>query len=125
MSDVVLFFPRTDYMERGGLSVHPPLSVLYPAATLRAGGHSVRVLDQRVEPQWRRTLISELRSRPMCLGISAMTGRQIHWGLAAARVAREQAPDVPIVWGGVHASLLPAQTVTSEVADYVVAGEGE
>jgi anaerobic magnesium-protoporphyrin IX monomethyl ester cyclase len=125
VSDVVLFFPRTDYMEKGGLSVHPPLSVLYPGATLRRCRYSVRIIDQRVEPAWRRELTTELRSRPLCLGISAMTGRQIHWGMAAARLAREARSDVPIVWGGVHASLLPAQTVASDAVDYVVAGEAE
>jgi radical SAM superfamily enzyme YgiQ (UPF0313 family) len=38
---------------------------------------------------------------------------------------RERHPDVPIVWGGVHASLMPQQTLSHSLVDIVVVGEGE
>jgi hypothetical protein len=34
-------------------------------------------------------------------------------------------PSWPVVWGGIHASLLPQQTIQHEAVDYVVVGEGE
>lgn len=54
-----------------------------------------------------------------------MSGQQIHYGLEFARKVREEKPVCPIVWGGVHPSLLPEQTVASKFVDVVVRGEGE
>jgi radical SAM superfamily enzyme YgiQ (UPF0313 family) len=58
-------------------------------------------------------------------GISAMTGQQVKYGLVAAARIRERAPEALIVWGGIHASLLPEQTAAHPLVDVVVAGEGE
>lgn len=124
MADVILVFPST------GTSFSQfrmlPLSVLTVAAPLEAGGYSVRIIDQRSNPAWRRELKDELAvQRPVMMGISSMTGRQILGGLSAARIVRDAAPDVPIVWGGVHPSLLPEQTAAHDLVDVVVVGEGE
>ena len=47
------------------------------------------------------------------------------YALAFARKVRKEKPNVPIVWGGVHPTLLPEQTVKNEYVDVVVRGEGE
>ena len=57
------------------------------------------------------------------MGVSAMTGKQIQEGLKASEIAKEKG--CPVVWGGIHASLLPAQTLTHNLVDYVIEGEGE
>jgi anaerobic magnesium-protoporphyrin IX monomethyl ester cyclase len=54
-----------------------------------------------------------------------MTGRQIHWGLEASRIVRDAAPAVPVVWGGVHPTILPEQTLAHPLVDVVAVGEGE
>jgi radical SAM superfamily enzyme YgiQ (UPF0313 family) len=54
-----------------------------------------------------------------------MTGPQILHALAACRLVREMYPDVPIIWGGIHGSLLPEQTLENPYIDIVVVGEGE
>jgi radical SAM superfamily enzyme YgiQ (UPF0313 family) len=54
-----------------------------------------------------------------------MTGSQIKWGIEASKVVREISPEVPIVWGGLHATLLPEQTLECQYVDVVVMGEGE
>jgi radical SAM superfamily enzyme YgiQ (UPF0313 family) len=38
---------------------------------------------------------------------------------------RKRYPEVPIIWGGIHASLMPEQTLANPYADIVVVGEGE
>jgi radical SAM superfamily enzyme YgiQ (UPF0313 family) len=40
-------------------------------------------------------------------------------------LVKERYPDVPVIWGGVHASLLPEQTLENPYLDIVVVGEGE
>ncbi len=54
-----------------------------------------------------------------------MSGPQIRYGLEFARRVRAERPGCPIVWGGVHPTLLPEQTAASECVDVVVRGEGE
>ncbi len=58
-------------------------------------------------------------------GLTCMSGPQIRYGLEFAAKVRAEHPRVPIVWGGVHPTLLPEQTAASELVDVVVRGEGE
>lgn len=62
---------------------------------------------------------------PVCFGVTSMTGPQILHALAACKLVRHRHPDLPIVWGGIHASLLPAQTLENCYVDIIVENEGE
>jgi radical SAM superfamily enzyme YgiQ (UPF0313 family) len=62
---------------------------------------------------------------PLFIGISCMSGLQIKYALEFARYARLHNPSTPLVWGGVHPTLLPEQTVSHDLVDIVVRGEGE
>lgn len=96
---------------------------LLMAAVHLHGRYRVVLVDQRVEPHWERRLRRLLAERPVCLGVTALTGRQIANGLAASRMAQEAG--CPVVWGGVHASLLPEATLAHPLVDHIVQGEGE
>jgi anaerobic magnesium-protoporphyrin IX monomethyl ester cyclase len=124
MPDVILVYPRTLWDIRN-VTTRLPLAALYIGTVLQEHGYSVQVIDQRVDPAWTDTLRHALHERPLWVGISAMTGRQIHWGLEASRVVRDAAPMVPIVWGGVHPTILPEQTLAHPLVDVVAVGEGE
>lgn len=55
-----------------------------------------------------------------------MTGVQITYALNAAKFVRDFAgKDVALVWGGVHASMLPDETLENEFVDIILRGEGE
>ncbi|RMH58288.1 MAG: hypothetical protein D6679_05140, partial [Candidatus Hydrogenedentota bacterium] len=123
MGRVVLFYPFTG-LDLKGLSVWLPLSLLQTAATLTAD-FDVEIIDQRVHDDWRERLRRTLDDDTLCVGISSMTGTQIKGGLLAARVVREAAPEVPIVWGGNHPTLVPETTARHPCVDIVVMGEGE
>ena len=81
------------------------------------------IIDQRVEKDWEAHLLSLLKENPVCVGVTALTGRQIKWGLRVSKIAKDHG--YRVVWGGIHASLTPSQTVQHPLIDYVVAGEGE
>ncbi len=103
-----------------------PLSVLYLGKPLSAAGYEPVIIDQRIDPRWERKLVDHLREGDVAaVGVSAMTGLQIKWGLAAAATVRRTDPKVPIVWGGVHPTLLPEQTARHPLVDYVAWREGE
>ncbi|MFI5361366.1 MAG: B12-binding domain-containing radical SAM protein [Elusimicrobiota bacterium] len=123
MAQIVLVYPITGLDVRG-LSVWLPLSVLAVASGV-ADAYDVVIVDQRVDSDWRGSLRSALGADTLCVGVSSMTGAQIRHGLEAARLVRESAPDVPIVWGGNHPTLAPAQTAEHSLVDIVVIGEGE
>ncbi len=121
---LVLVYPR--YVS--GWQVQPrlaiPLSVLCVATPVSLEGYKVKIIDQRIEPDWRSMLINELSHDPICVGVSSMTGPQLQFALEISRIAKEYG-NSPVVWGGVHPSLLPEQTLENKNIDVVVQGEGE
>ncbi|MBZ0273534.1 B12-binding domain-containing radical SAM protein [bacterium] len=122
---VILVYPKTGWDVKN-VSVLLPLAVMYLGRPLRRAGFDPVIVDQRVTHRWLdriRSLISE--GEVAAIGISCMTGEQVRFGLEAARAVRQAAPDLPIVWGGVHPSLLPIETARHPLVDYVVYGEGE
>lgn len=123
MAQVVLVYPVTG-LDMPGVSVWLPLSVLNVASTL-VEDYDVAIVDQRVDPDWRATLRGHLGDETLAVGISSMTGTQIRYGLEAAREVRAANPRIPIVWGGNHPTLIPAQTAAHPLVDCVVIGEGE
>ena len=120
---VVLVYPFTG-IDVPRVSIFLPLSVLTIAAALEDDGFSVEVLDMRTERRWKQRLTAAVQGKPLFVGISAMTGKQIWWGLKAATAVRRADPGVPIVWGGTHASVLPDETLNHPLVDAVVKGEG-
>ena len=122
--DVVLIQPRLRLTRAPDRRAAMPKGLLSVATPLDVSGYKVRIIDQRVEADWERILLEELKTKPICVGVTSMTGPQIWWALKASELVKENS-DVPVVWGGVHASLLPRQTLENPNIDIVVEGEGE
>jgi radical SAM superfamily enzyme YgiQ (UPF0313 family) len=101
------------------------LSLLCTATPLDSLGYRIQIIDEFANPEWKQELLAGLDERPICFGVTCMTGPQIWHALEGCRLVRERHPDVPIVWGGVHASLMPQQTLSHPLVDIVVVGEGE
>ncbi|MCW4000295.1 MAG: B12-binding domain-containing radical SAM protein [Candidatus Bathyarchaeota archaeon] len=97
-----------------------PLALLYLASALQKEGFAVRLFDMRLN-DYRRLNVGT----PVFVGISAMSGAQIKYALKFAEHVRKQDSSVPLVWGGVHPTLLPEQTAASDLVDVVVRGEAD
>ncbi len=99
----------------------PHLGLAYLAAVSESRGDEVMVFDADVEDE----PISEIvrRFKPELVGITANTPQV----KSAWRTAQEikAVLDVPIVLGGPHVSVLPAESVQHPEVDVVVRGEGE
>jgi len=65
-----------------------------------------------------------LEKGAVCVGITSLTGPQIAHGIQCAKLIKKKS-NIPIVWGGVHPTMLPEQTLRSKYVDIVVLGEGE
>jgi anaerobic magnesium-protoporphyrin IX monomethyl ester cyclase len=117
---IILFFPQS---EEGDI-ILLPASVLMVAAPLVVAGYEIKIIDQRVDRDWKDSLLEELKNSPLIFGVSALTGKQILNGLEASILVKQNSK-VPVVWGGVHVSLLPHQVLESKFIDFAVIGEGE
>ncbi len=113
---VVLIFPGSRATPFPGL----PVALAVLSGVLERAGWNPLPVDLRVQ-----TLDAAGIASPVCVGIGAMTGSQILAGIRAARWVRERFPGVPIVWGGVHPTMLPEETLKHPCVDVVLCGEGE
>ena len=108
-----------------GRGVTLPLSLLAIAPYLVREGFEVVIIDGRIEDA-RKRILQEIDDRTLFAGITALTGSMIRFGLFCAEIIRKIRPKLPIVWGGVHVTLTPQQSLaTSDLVDVLVRGEGE
>ena len=84
----------------------------------------VRVIDGRIDMAPETTVIDATR-HALCLGVTVLTGAPILDALRVTRAAKTARPDLPVVWGGWHPSLLAEQCLASGVVDACVTGQGE
>jgi len=61
---------------------------------------------------------------PDYVGISVMTGIQTFHSAELSKKLKKTS-NIPVLWGGIHPSLLPEQCVKENYIDYVIVGEGE
>jgi radical SAM superfamily enzyme YgiQ (UPF0313 family) len=123
--DVLLFNPAPRSGWQAQRRVEVPLSLLCTATPLDRQGYKIKIVDQFANPNWKQEFLESIQEKPICLGVTCMTGPQILRALEVCKLFRERHPSVPIVWGGIHASLLPHQTLANPYVDIVVVGEGE
>ncbi|MBS3114649.1 B12-binding domain-containing radical SAM protein [Candidatus Woesearchaeota archaeon] len=121
--EIVLIFPN------GGETIKvahfPPHALLAVAAGL-LDEYNVKLIDERIDQDARAKLKSYIKSKPICIALSLMTGQHITYALDTARFIRSLAgKDIPLVWGGVHATMLADQTLDNECVDIIVRGDGE
>lgn len=118
---VVLFCPRSTLEAR---HVGVPLSLLAIGTPPAAAGYAVKIVDGNINDRFLDELDQHLADA-LCVGITSMTGPQITSGLVAAKFIKAHYPQVPIVWGGFHPTILPQQTLEHPAVDIVVIGQGE
>src|SRR5262245_8424946 len=105
LSKVVLFLPPY-----AGKGQGPPLGLLSLAASLREAGYEPRIIDGKLDSNYRRTVLEEIPGS-LCFGISLLTGPMIRDAIEMSRAVRRLRPDLPIIYGGWHPSLLSAETL--------------
>jgi radical SAM superfamily enzyme YgiQ (UPF0313 family) len=118
---ILLFNPAT---WRGVGDATAPWGLLSLAAAC-SGSFDVLLLDQRFDRDWKELTRKAVASGNTVLaGTTGMTGLQLEGALTFLKLVRSVG-DTPTVMGGVHASMLPTETVAHPAIDFVVCGEGE
>ena len=102
----------------------PPMGLALIAAVLERKGHQVTVLDTnvlRLQPEDVVSLITDAN----VVGLTAMTPT-IGSAMSIAHHLKQANPDLIIILGGAHATLLPEETLAAAPEiDIIVRGEGE
>ena len=120
MADIVLINPPgTKFV--GDYTL--PLGLLQ-SSVLITEKYNVKILDLRVKRDWKTALLSELKKEPYFVGISTITGPNLISSLEISKIVKENSKAL-VVWGGIHATLLPGDTLKNPLVDIVVKGEGE
>ena len=105
---------------------HPGLGIAYVAASLRAAGHSIEVLDGKLGGLTVDDIAARVQhDRPDLVGITCMTV-EFPRAVELARRIKLDRPGVPIVVGGAHVNAVGRQALDEgEAFDYACVGEGE
>ncbi len=107
-----------------GKVLGPPLGLLSLAASLRENGYEPCIVDGALDPDYMLRVARDI-GNCLCFGVSILTGPMIRAAIEAGKYVRAARPDVPIIFGGWHPSLLPGQTLREDYVDIVVRHQGE
>ena len=104
-----------------------PIGLLYVGGSLRRQGYSVNLcnyftLYQKINLYQIANEI--IKQEPLFVGFSVRTDA-VDLSLSLSRILKTMKPDLPILWGGIHPTLLPEQTLQDESVGFVIAGDGE
>ncbi len=119
MSYIVLFNPAA-WKSVGDIVL--PISLLAVSSCLNSE-YKIEIIDQQVDVDWKNTLRNALKKKPVCIGITCITGRQVEFALSASRIVKENS-NSKVVWGGMQASQAPEVTLSHPLVDIIVKGEG-
>jgi radical SAM superfamily enzyme YgiQ (UPF0313 family) len=117
----LLLYPKLGSADT--LITYPPLSLLYAASESIKKGKNISILDLRLYNDYLEAIKKNIDPDTKIVGISVMTGRPIKYALEISRFLKDNYK-LSIVWGGVHPTLLPKETLKEESIDYIVAGYG-
>jgi radical SAM superfamily enzyme YgiQ (UPF0313 family) len=116
------------------------MGLAYLAAVLRQAGHEVRIINCRaldetgtaIDVDFRRygltddEIIEKIAAfNPDFIGISCMFTSYFMDSHRLARLVKHWNPNIPVIFGGAHASTFPEQVLKDDSIDAVVIGEGE
>jgi radical SAM superfamily enzyme YgiQ (UPF0313 family) len=101
-----------------------PLGPLYLAESLIRQNFLVTSFDGSVESII-KSVKKNFSDNTVAFAISTMSGTQLKNSISIAKELKKIYPNIPIIFGGAHPTVLPLQTLEADYIDYVVWGEGE
>jgi anaerobic magnesium-protoporphyrin IX monomethyl ester cyclase len=114
---VVLYNPRAVFFTM-------PLALLAIGSELDPERYEVVIIDGRLESNAQRAVLSHIEGA-LCLGVTVLTGAPISDALHISRIAKQACPELPVVWGGWHASMFARECLLEPSVDVTVRGQGE
>ena len=82
------------------------------------------ILNGLTHPIWKEVEDTIRRVNPGIVGVTVNTSA-LKSAANIALIAKKINPDIKVVFGGPHPTILPEETIRTENVDYVIRGEGE
>jgi len=102
----------------------PPLGLGYIGAVLEREGHKVHILDFDADRMNNKKIIEFLkRFKPSLVGLTATTPTFNH-AVSVAELVKS-IDKIPVVLGGIHATIVPEKCISNKFIDFVIKSEGE
>lgn len=101
----------------------PPLSLLSVVSMLDEKKYNIHIVDWH-DKDYEKKIRELSRASDIC-GITCMTGYQILTMLQAAKIVKQENPNINLICGGAHPTLMPEQTLNNSLIDIVVIGQGQ
>jgi len=101
-----------------------PLGILSVGSALKKRGFSVELVNIN-EDQIDEAAKKIVEKNPEFVGFSVITGAQTKHSAELSKKLKALKPDLPILWGGIHPSLLPLECLKEDYVDFLIQGEGE
>ena len=121
---IILVNPGVHFLEPVGYGMYPNTAIMILATVLKNAGFLVKVIDGRYHPIDKAVglIRSEIDDDLAFVGFSVMTV-QVPWAYYVSQAIKAEDPGCKIVWGGVHPTLFPDQTVEDPAIDAVAINE--
>ncbi len=120
--NTILIYPRLEFAKVQTPML--PFSILFIADYLVNHNIDVKIFDLRYD-DINQVLEKISDNEPKYIGISVMTGPQIYNALIISKLIKQEFKEIKIVWGGIHPTILPTQTLQNRLIDIIIRGEGE
>lgn len=101
--------------------MYPNTAIMVIDTILHNSGFKVKVIDgkyQKIDDTV-KSILNEIDENVIFIGFSVMT-IQLPWAYYVSEAIKSRYPGLSIVWGGVHPTLFPEQTVEDPAVDVVV-----
>ena len=107
---------------RNHRDMYPPFGIMYVADALEQVGFKTKIFHETEE--FVDSFVKQVaEERPLFVGFSTITGPQLKPTIAASKQVHDLG--VPVVWGGVHATIMPEEVLKESYVDFVIVNEGE
>lgn len=125
LADMADLFPVFQTRTVRRLPPRVPLGLCYVAASVRAAGYRVSIIDNYLEGEPNRRVAERiLADPPRAAGFSVTVVNEQN-ALEIAAMLKRSVPEIAVVFGGPQATISPAGLLARSCVDYVVTGEGE
>lgn len=115
---IVLVKPENIY----GYGAYPPLELLTVGTVLYENGYDVEIINAAAQKNYKELLLEKCKDA-FIVGITSYTS-EIKNAIEIIDTIKKNF-NVPIVWGGWHATLFSAQTCSDKSVDFVIMNEGD
>ncbi len=113
------------YLPASQVDFGAPMAILAIGTYLSKAGIGAKIIDGRIyKGEDIFACIDDNMAETDIVGLSVMTA-QIKEALRISAYIKKKYKAAKIIWGGVHPTLFPEQTLASQLVDCVVIGEGE